>query len=72
MTESELENIKNKLSCIEELCNGLTLGKIMSNYKWLLEENIKFENAVLGEDENGIVWISGDWKYGNWLGGIKN
>ena len=72
MTESELENIKNKSSCIKELCNGLTLGKIMSNYNWLLKEDVDFQNAVLGEDENGIVWISGYWKYGNWLGGIKN
>ena len=72
MTESELENIKNKFSCIKELCNGLTLGKIMSNYNWLLKEDVEIEDAVLGENENGLVWYAGDWKSGTWLGGIKN
>lgn len=47
--------------------NGLTLEKVKIKYNWIL--NSKVKNAIIGENNNGIVWYSGDWVCGTWLNG---
>ena len=53
---------KNKYRLID----GLTINDIYNKYKWLLEAEI--EDAVIGEDANGLVWYSGKWFFGRWFG----
>lgn len=48
------------------LVDGLTIYDIYSKYKWLIEAEI--EDAVIGEDKNGLIWYSGKWYYGRWFG----
>lgn len=52
---------------IKELKDGLTLEIIKKDHPWLLEKT-KFENAVIGKNDKGIVWYSGVWKQGVWKG----
>ncbi len=49
------------------LVDGLNLDLITKNYSWLLEAEI--DNAIIGEDENGLVWYTGIWYCGRWFGG---
>jgi hypothetical protein len=49
------------------LVDGLTPDKIKRRYIWLL--NATVENAIVGEDDNGLVWYSGNWLSGDWEGG---
>lgn len=49
------------------LVDGLTLPTLSSKYPWVLEAEI--ENAVIGEDSNGLVWYTGDWICGTWKDG---
>jgi hypothetical protein len=57
MSKKIMKNVK--------FVDGLTLSKIKSNYSWLLDATI--ENAVIGEDEKGIIFYSGNWIDGIWL-----
>jgi len=47
--------------------NGLTLEKVKIKYNWLLNANIR--DAIIGEDDRGIVWYFGDWLCGEWMDG---
>lgn len=49
------------------LVNGVTIDRIRTRYNWLL--NAIVSDAIIGEDEHGLVWYSGDWVCGEWLGG---
>lgn len=49
------------------LIDNLTFNKILDKYPWVLEAEVR--NAVIGEDENGLVWYKGTWDCGRWLGG---
>ena len=50
-----------------ELVDGMTLTRFYARYPWALEGNIS--DALIGEDENGMVWYRGDWECGRWFGG---
>ena len=50
-----------------KLVDGLFLSDLNRYAHWILEADIS--NALLGKDENGIVWYSGIWKCGRWFGG---
>ena len=67
------------------LIDSLTIDTLSLTYPWILEAEIK--DAVIGLDQNGLVWYkgiwesgrwfsgtwtSGTWKYGDWYGGIWN
>lgn len=47
--------------------DGLNLEVVKYKYPWLL--NAKIQNALIGEDSNGIVWYRGDWLCGEWFEG---
>lgn len=48
------------------LTDGLTIEMLKSKYNWILKASIK--NAVIGLNEFGLVWYSGNWINGTWLG----
>jgi hypothetical protein len=50
------------------LVDGLTLLEVSRNYHWLLEAEIS--NAIIGKNQNGIIWYSGTWHCGRWFGQI--
>ena len=47
--------------------DGLTLEKVKIKYNWLL--NAKVKDAIVGENDRGIVWYFGDWICGEWYDG---
>jgi predicted heme/steroid binding protein len=49
------------------LVDGLSLDKLKIRYLWLF--NAVIENAVIGEDDYGLVWYSGNWIDGEWYDG---
>lgn len=49
------------------LTNGLTIERLKIKYNWILNANVK--NCILGEDEYGLIWYSGEWICGEWMGG---
>ena len=49
------------------MVDGLTPEKIKRKYIWLL--NALVEDAIVGEDEYGLVWYSGTWYGGEWEDG---
>lgn len=49
------------------LIDGLTAEKIKRKYIWLLNAIIK--DAIIGEDDYGLVWYSGTWVAGEWEDG---
>jgi len=50
-----------------QLVDGMSVTSLATKYPWVLEGEIS--NAIIGEDTNGLVWYSGDWKCGRWFGG---
>ncbi|MFW6225976.1 MAG: hypothetical protein ACOC3V_03380 [bacterium] len=65
-TQTQLLNIDfNKPTF--KMVGGTTLDDIKIKYGWLL--NAEVDNAIVGEDENGLVWYSGDWIGGIWENG---
>jgi len=52
---------------IIELKDGLTLDIIKEKYPWIFKA--EFNDAILGQDKNGLVWKSGTWKSGTWESG---
>ena len=49
------------------LVSGLTIETLKIKYNWILNASVK--NCILGQDENGIVWYSGEWICGEWING---
>ncbi len=49
------------------LVDGLSIETIIKKYSWFLEAEV--DNAIVGEDENGLVWYMGTWYCGRWFGG---
>jgi len=47
--------------------DGLTIENVRLKYSWLL--NAKVKDVVIGEDDYGLVWYSGDWFCGEWING---
>jgi len=55
------------------LIDGVTSDIIKRKYIWLL--NAIVENAIIGEDDYGLVWytgkwIAGEWEDGTWYSGV--
>jgi len=50
-----------------KMVGGLNLDTVKIKYNWLF--NAQMEDAIIGEDENGLVWFSGTWVCGTWEGG---
>lgn len=49
------------------LIDGLTPDIVKRKYIWLL--NAIVENAIIGQDDYGLVWYSGNWIAGEWEDG---
>ena len=49
------------------MVGGLTLDKVKIKYNWIF--NAKIRDAIIGEDQNGLVWYSGTWENGTWENG---
>ncbi len=49
------------------LVDNLTFDDLHTMYPWILEAEIS--DALIGQDENGIVWYKGIWEFGRWFGG---
>lgn len=49
------------------LVDNLSIVELNDKYPWILESEIR--KAVIGKDENGIVWYKGIWDCGRWFGG---
>jgi len=49
------------------LVDGLNIVSLSQNYGWILETEMK--GAVIGEDEDGLVWYKGEWFCGTWADG---
>lgn len=47
--------------------NGLTLEMVKIKYNWLL--NAKVKDAIIGQNDRGIIWYFGDWICGEWEDG---
>lgn len=47
-----------------KMVGGLSIDDIKIKYLWFL--NAEVEDAIIGEDENGLVWFSGEWICGTW------
>jgi hypothetical protein len=52
------------------LIDNLSLTDLSNNYSWLLEAEIR--NAIIGKNNEGIVWYSGIWDCGRWFGSVWN
>lgn len=50
-----------------KMVGGLNLDILKIKYNWIF--NAQLEDAIIGEDENGLVWFSGTWVCGTWEGG---
>jgi hypothetical protein len=66
MSNVDLQSIDFEKSNII-FVDGLTLEKIKIKYNWILNASIK--DAIIGEDDRGIVWYFGDWLCGEWYDG---
>lgn len=49
------------------MIDGLTPTKIKQKYIWLLNAIVR--DAIIGEDDYGLVWYTGDWIAGEWEDG---
>lgn len=49
------------------MVDNLTYEEILDKYPWFLEAEVT--DAIVGKDENGLVWYSGIWECGRWLDG---
>ena len=50
-----------------EFIDGLSLEEVSRYYHWILEAEVS--NALIGQNQDGIVWYSGTWRCGRWFGG---
>jgi len=62
----QIVNIENNVNNIL-LTDDLTIEILKVRYNWVLNASIK--DAVLGLDENGLVWYMGEWLCGEWEDG---
>jgi len=58
------------LSNINEFRDGLTVSIIKDKFSWLLAENVEIYEAVIGYEDDKLIWYRGDWYKGNWEDGI--
>lgn len=56
------DNIDNMI-----LVSGLTIEILKIKYNWILNASVR--NCIIGEDQNGLVWFSGEWICGDWMDG---
>jgi len=47
--------------------DGLFLQEVEEKYSWFLQAETS--DAVIGQNDNGLVWYSGTWRCGRWFGG---
>lgn len=47
--------------------DGMSLERLKTKYWWVF--NAKINDAIIGEDANGLVWYSGVWCCGTWKNG---
>lgn len=57
----------DKNDYIFRLIDGLDINQIANKYHWIVEAEIS--DAIIGQDNNGIVWYKGIWHSGRWFGG---
>ena len=57
----------DKNDYIFRLIDGLDINQISNKYHWIIEAEIS--DAIIGQDNNGIVWYKGIWHSGRWFGG---
>lgn len=50
-----------------KMVGGLNIDTLKIKYNWIF--NAQMEDAIIGEDDNGLVWYSGTWLCGTWEGG---
>jgi hypothetical protein len=61
-----LQNVDfNKINIT--LVDGLSIDKLKIRYNWIF--NASIEDALIGEDDYGLVWYSGNWICGDWYDG---
>lgn len=60
---SEIDFDHNNIIFVDDL----TLETVKIKYGWLL--NAKVKDAIVGQDDNGLVWYFGDWLCGEWYDG---
>ena len=53
-----------------QLVDGLSVDQLSNQYPWVLQADIS--NAIIGKNDSGVVWYSGDWKCGIWYDGTWN
>ena len=66
ITNVDLSNVDFSQSNVL-FVDGLTLEMVKIKYAWLF--NAKIKDAIIGEDQNGLVWYFGDWICGEWVNG---
>jgi len=59
--------IKDSVESNITLVNGMTIEKLKVKYIWVF--NAIIEDAIIGEDEYGLVWYKGTWVCGDWTDG---
>lgn len=47
--------------------DGLSLQEVEEKFPWFLQAETS--NAIIGRDDNGLVWYRGMWRCGRWFGG---
>ncbi len=55
---------------ISEFRDGLTMDIIKFYFPWLLEEDVKIVDAILGYSGKKLIWYDGVWYKGTWVDGI--
>lgn len=66
MAEINLESLDTVFSGIT-FVDGMSLERLKTKYWWVF--NAKINDAVIGEDDYGLVWYSGTWCRGTWKDG---
>lgn len=52
------------------LVDNMLNSEIHDKYHWILEAEVS--KAIIGKDDDGLVWYRGEWKCGRWFGGKWN
>lgn len=65
--EYKINIVKKDFSQNIILVDGLTIEDLKIKYIWIL--NATIENAIIGENDYGLVWYKGDWMCGEWVNG---